>query len=274
LLVELGGINAGAFAAAALAWRFGLNRAGAVDDMLWACPRRDWVVGAVGRAVGHCRQAPLPLAFGVFPWIGAGVQGEFATHDVLPLVLVLANISWTLMLVANDCYWLIVPPVIAIRMMRCPELKLRWNDPARTPGIRILSEGYVFPAFFLALAALAVTAPRLAHYPLFGGYLPYLYVSLLLLSLWVGLVPQVCIYSVIRRFKLTLLDELMPAAEVVVVGSRAQEAVNYLQDAAGLKEKLAVYDTIAAAPGLPFGTATIVQYMTAIIGSLIGFLLQ
>jgi hypothetical protein len=37
---------------------------------------------------------------------------------------------------------------------------------------------------------------------------------------------------------------------------------------------LSVYNSIAGAPGLPYGTALTVQYLAAILGSVLGFLLQ
>jgi sterol 24-C-methyltransferase len=56
-----------------------------------------------------------------------------------------------------------------------------------TPGIRTLSEGYAYPALFLALGALAVTLPGLlGNTPLLGDLQPYLYGWLLILSLWVA----------------------------------------------------------------------------------------
>lgn len=274
LIAELGTINAGAFAAAALAWGFALKRTGAIDEVLRSCSNRGKIVGVIGRAVDHDRQAVLPIVFAALPWIGAGLQGDFAHDAVIPLVLMLLNITWSMALIANVSYWLLVPPLIAIRMARSREIELRWNDPARTPGIRVLSEGYAYPAFFLALGALALTGPRIANYPLFGRYLPYLYAWLLILSLWVGVLTQVCIYTIVRRFKLGVLDELTSGRDFLLSARRSREIISRFVGYVQFKEQLSVYERISTAPALPFGTATIVQYVAAIIGSLTGFLLN
>jgi len=144
LFMLLGVVNAGMFAAASMAWGFALPRAGGVDDVLRPCGDRDRVAGVVGGALGHGRQVVLPVVFGAVPWVVAGVHGDFGSGAVVPVVVLVVNVSWSLAWLGNVSFWLLVPPLVALRMRSCEGLALRWNDPARTPGIRTLCEG--FPA--------------------------------------------------------------------------------------------------------------------------------
>jgi hypothetical protein len=180
LLLLLGTINGGMFAAAVLSWKYALLRAHALDDLLEPCGNRDSLVRVIRTALRHRYQASLPIAFALTPWIALALSDSHWLRSTTG-VLLLANACWSMMLLGNVSYWLIVPPLLVVRLRSSRELRLRWNDPARTAGIRTLSEGYAFPAVFLAMAAFAVTLPGVVHHPLFGRLLPYLYIWLVTL---------------------------------------------------------------------------------------------
>lgn len=167
LLLLIGTINGGMFAAAVLSWKFALLKADTLDELLEPCSNRDSLVAVISEAVRHRWQVPPLILAAAIPWIG------FAASDSKWLatftgVVVLLNCTWALMLLVNVSYWLAVPPVLIIRLRSSRQLRLRWNDPAHTSGIRTLSEGYAFPAVFLALAAFAVTLPGALDHPYLG----------------------------------------------------------------------------------------------------------
>lgn len=111
-------------------------------------------------------------------------------------------------------------------------------------------------------------------HPLFGGYLPYLYAWLLLLSLWIGVITQLRIYTIVRHFRLHLLDELASGNDFLLRKDQAPEVARQIRERPDLGTTLSVYGSIATASGLPYGTALVVQYAAALVGSLVGFLLQ
>lgn len=271
LLLLLGTINAGMFAAAALAWRYALDRAHTIDDLLRPCPERDVVPGIIHRAVSRRWQVALPTLFALLPWVVPLLAGTPAWSGWAPVVLA-ANLTWTMFLLGNVSYWLIIPPLLVIKMRAWRTVALRWNDPARTPGIRTFSEGYAYSALFLALGALAVTVPSLLGAPLFGPYVPYLYALLFGLSLWVGVITQAAIYSMVRRFRLSLLDELASTGDFVLTENRAAEVRE--RTGANFPNTLAVYGSVVGAPSLPYGTVFLIQYVAALSGSAAGLLLQ
>jgi hypothetical protein len=274
LILVLATINGGAFAAAALAWGYAVTRSRTIDDLLRPCQQRDRVVSVIGRAVEHDRQAILPLIAGLLPWVINAFDGGYRTHAIVPYVLLLLNITWTLTLTTNDAYWLLVPPLITLRMLKCHDIRLRWNDPARTEGVRTLSEGFVYPAFFVALGALAVTVPGLMDHQIFGHYLIYLFLWLIILSLWNGVFTQACLYAIVRRFKLRLLDRLTSDRKFVFAANENISLDRVVFSESYDSNRLTMYNVIAAAPGLPFGTGIVIQYAAAILGSIAGFVLQ
>jgi hypothetical protein len=274
LVLLLGTVNAGAFAAAALAWGYALKRSATIDDLLRPCQKRDWVVSVTNRAIDHDRQVVLPFLFSILPWLIAGISGSYSHSRLFPLILILLNLTWTMALIGNTSYWLLVPPIMALRLRQCDDIELRWNDPAHTEGIRTFSEGYAFSASFLALATLAVTIPGLIDRPLFGSYLLYLYCWLLLLSLWIGIVTQLFIYLIIRHFKYEILDALATGRDYNLSEHQSAEILALMKTRPDLNDRLTIYNVVAAASSLPFGTALITQYVVAIVGSIVSVLLQ
>lgn len=273
LLLLIGTINGGMFAAAVLSWKFALLKAETIDELLEPCENRDRLVAVIASAVRHRWQAPPPVLVALVTWIGF-IASDSHWLDTLTGVVVLVNCTWALMLLANVSYWLMVPPLLITRLRPSRELRLRWNDPARTAGIRTLSEGCAFPAVFLALAAFAVTLPGALNHPLFGPFLPYLYLWLLILSLWVGIATQFSLYEIVRRYRISVLDALADGHGMLLAESQTTTLPALVQTDDQLSSMLSVYGSIAASPGLPYGTGLVVQYVAAIVGSVVGFLLQ
>jgi hypothetical protein len=273
LLLVLGTINGGMFAGAVVAWKYALRKAHTLDDLLEPCSNREDLVRVIGVALRHRYQALLPLVFATFPWIVLLVSDSPWLRSPTGL-LVLVNGTWSLSLLGSVSYWLIVPPVVVIRLRGSRELRLRWNDPARTAGIRTLSEGYAFPAVFLALAALAVTLPGVFDHPVFGGLLPFLFLWLIALSLWVGVATQLSLYAIVRRYRLRVLDEFAADSGLLLAEDQSASLPARVRQDQDLGAMLTVYGSVAGAPGLPYGTALVAQYVAAVIGSVVGFLLQ
>ncbi|HEV2640956.1 MAG TPA: hypothetical protein VGX23_37925 [Actinocrinis sp.] len=273
LLLLLGTINGGMFAAAVLCWKYALLKAHTLDELLEPCSNRDDLVGVITTALRHRYQASVPIVFALVPWLGLAAGDSRWLSSETGLFL-LVNSSWSLMLLGNVSYWLAVPPILVIRLRNSRELRLRWNDPARTAGIRAMSEGYAFPAVFLALGAFAVTLPGAFDYPLFGRFLPYLYLWLVTLSLWVGVTTQLSIYTIVRRYRLRIMDELAAGSGLLMSEEQSAGLPAIIKREPELGTLLSVYGSVAGAPGLPYGTALVVQYVAAVVGSVVGFLLQ
>lgn len=270
VLVTLGSLNAGCFAAASLAWDFATRRARTVDALIATSDVRDDAVSPISTGLKIHYQAVLPTCLGIVPVIVmirrvVAVGGQSGSQWILAGAAV-----WTLVLVANDVWWLLVPPLIVWRLCGGDRLDLRWHDPARTPGIRTLAEGYGYAASFLVLAAFCVTVPNLTGNFLLGSWVPTVWTVLIALSCWTGIGSQIAIFYLVRRERLRSLDEL-------AVGRSWKSPVLLLplKDAdESVADSIAVYQAVSSSASLPYGSATVVQYFAALVGSVVGFVLQ
>ena len=271
LLTLLAAINAGGLAAAALAWNFATKRSHSIDVLLSTSTARDSAVSPISRAMPWRVQIFLPTALASIPFIFAAARTVRGSADTDLYTTCLA-VAWTLFIVGNDIWWLIVPPLSIVKIYDKDDLNLIWHDPARTAGIRTFAEGYGFSAVFLIGGALVVLIPGTPWRQLLGSTIPYVYAALLLLSLWIGAMTQTLIYLLTRRNRLRVMQTLV--VDIRLTGPQARFWGRPRRDTAELADSLAAYATIASAPNLPYGSAVVVQYVAAVVGSVVGFIIQ
>lgn len=281
LTLLLVALNAGMLGAADLAWGFALKRGRSIDSLLVSARRRpsgepagDWLVRPVRWALAHRRQVILPLTFSAIPFAVLLAHLDVPRWLSLNSVLLTVALSWSGFLLGNVSWWLIVPPMIVVRMQFISGLTLRWNDPARTPGIRTFSEGYTAAAILLSFAAVGVSVPPLFGVNLLGSVQPYAYGWLVILALFIGLVPHFCLYLIVRSYKLGILDRLSESDDWILASHSPVDIAARLQSRPELRSELDSYNDIAIAPILPFGTPAGVQYAAALIGSFVAFVLH
>lgn len=268
-------INAGTFAAASLAWGYCEDsvRSARIEELLAKPGLSVHAAAPVIWALPAKRQAVLPALLALLP--PAAMLADVARHGPQPISqwIVAWCAAWTLALVGNDIWWLAVTPLVVWRMAgRRLDLTLRWHDPARTPGIRLLAEGYVFAALFLALAGVAVVLLGLIDNFLTRPVLVALFIPLLAVTIWVGAVTQLLLYYIVRQARLKALDRL--AGPWTVQRPLQAPRVVGLQDHAELADSLTAYFAVGSASNLPYGSAIVLQYLVAVFGSVVGFLLQ
>jgi hypothetical protein len=273
LLVLLSAVDGGAFAAAAMAWNFAARRAHEIDSLMSVSRVRDIAVKPLYWAMPARRQLVLPILLSSVPFAVAAIRVLWGGGSISIGGWALCGaVAWTLFIVGNDIWWLLVPPLVIWRLRRQDDLKLIWHDPARTPGIRVFAEGYGFSAAFLVIGAIVVVLPGVPWATWLGPTVPFLYFLLLILSLWIGIMTQVVIYQITRRARLRALSRLALADPVFFRQSR--RARQRKANTSFLADSLSSYAVVAATSNLPYGSAVVVQYVSAVIGSLIGFALQ
>ncbi|WIM98929.1 hypothetical protein ACTOB_002551 [Actinoplanes oblitus] len=272
LLEILALLNGGALAAAALAWSFAMKNGASVDALLSTCAVRDSAMRPVYRAMSVRAQLVLPLGLALIP-LGVLLDGLLRGRADLVFCYECLAVAWTLLIVGNDIWWLLVPPLIIIRIAGRDDLNLIWHDPARTPGIRTFAEGYGFSALFLIAGAVFVVLPGVPWHPLFdNAFAKWVYAALLLLSLWIGAMTQTLIYMLTRRKKLAVMRYMEVDQDLLWPQERFMRPAR--RNTTELADSLTAYAAVAAAPNLPYGSAVVVQYVAAVVGSVVGFILQ
>lgn len=263
--------NAGILASAVLAWGYVRIRATIIDDFF--AESSDWAT--VIRPLADCYSQRLQLGLS---------GGAAAVPLLLTALLDLAPNSgqwivavvgaYTTFFMANVILWLLVCPRLILRLWRASDLCWRWNDPARTPAIRVLASAYGYAAIFVGFAALGVTLPGLFGSNLLVSVLPVSYGLLLLLALYVGAVTQWGAARTVRRVRLQMLDTLVKGT--VLEGPDVHPAVEEIwRHGDGVEsETLEAYAQIASGRNLPYTSTTVVEYFFVVATSLVSFLFQ
>lgn len=96
----------------------------------------------------------------------------------------------------------------------------------------------------------------------------------MILSLWVGIATQVSLYAIVRRYRIRVLDALAATSGLLPAENQSATLPALVESDDQLASTLSVYASVAASEGLPYGTALVVQYVAAVVGSVVGFLLQ
>jgi len=254
-------MTGGATGAAFLAWGFCDHRAKVVDALVPTPTAKLRTFRPIQAALSYKWQliaCAIGIGIGSSAILQSGVMHE---GHVAARVLVLATGASTSFVVSNDIYWLLAAPSIAYLLPFSPDLRIRWNDPARTPGIQLLAEGYILSTMLVMLAAVGVTLPGLFGEPILGRWLSFVYVSLLAISLWIGVGTQFALYVVIRRVKLESLAQI----------SKYHTSIPHRNELVDIDGFTSTYLSVSLSPGLPYGTGVVLQYFVAVATSLFAF---
>jgi hypothetical protein len=90
----------------------------------------------------------------------------------------------------------------------------------------------------------------------------------------VGVTTQLSLYAIVRRYRISILDALAADRGLLLAEDQSETLPRLIESDHQLPATLSVYGSVASSPGLPYGTALVVQYVAAVVGSVVGFLLQ
>jgi hypothetical protein len=251
------------------AWTFAFERSRRIDDMLTDQHDQARIGQWLAVRVSQRRQAIFPTIT-----VASSLYFIYSRHDVLSSAMSMdislisyLCVAWTFLLGGIDAYWLFTAPAIPRLLYHCRSLRLRWQDPASTPGIVLLADGFGVSALFLLAGAAVIVLlfwlPGFNSVAALKSPLDYFFVLLAILCFRVGLYTYVWIYATVKREKHKVLDSLdtdMPA------GSSGFTEVSAIQ--------ASLYRTVSSAPSLPFSTGAVVQYTATLLGVITAFIIQ
>jgi hypothetical protein len=251
-----------------LAWTFPTKRAAHLDQLVHHDPRAENVSHWLARYMSYPVQLLLPIA--------GAVSGPIYLYIIrVPLERVVGIsfasyvlVSWVSLVGGNILYWLWVAPGLAKQLYRCRDIDLRWQDPAATPGIRLLADAYGVSALFLLVGVVTISGlnfwvPRVTSAPAALYTLFAFFAVAVVTSIRLTVVPMVWVWLAMVRHKratLEIIDKQMPSLGSGV--SVRNPAVEKL---------VVIYQSVATAPALPFSTSAMVQYGAALSGSIVAF---
>jgi len=274
LLAGLAALDALMLFAAWSAWTVCHRRSRLIDRTLKTQSDREVIARSILRRISHWRQAAPPclaVAFGLlFLYFsskqlktGMGIDISFTSY---------VCVAWTSFLGGNVTYWLFTVPSLPRLLYLCPSLTLRWQDPASTPAIRLLADGFGVSALFLlagtaTVLAIAVWLPGFSDVTALRVLLDGFFLLFTILSFRVGLYTYAWMYAMVKREKQRALDAIERAMPPL---SRLSE--KKIREAATAWVPL--YSSISSARDLPFSTAAVVQYTAALLGAVLTFVIQ
>jgi len=143
--------------AADTTWSFVTDRSTVFDDVLADSPEYSSVIAWLRQYLRY-RVQLLPSAFGAI----SGPIYLFLVRNQLDHVVAIAFpsyvlVSWTSFVGGNDLYWLWVATGLPKRFSQASNLLLRWQDPASTPGLRLLADAYGAAALFLLAGVISIS---------------------------------------------------------------------------------------------------------------------
>lgn len=255
---------------ALVAWSFAASRLHEIDAILSTSPNRDEVPLWLARAMSYRRQLVLPLFGAVTAPLYLLIVSRSVSATVSVAFPSYLMAAWMGFVGGSVLYWIWVTPTMAKLLHTSTNLTLRWHDPASTPGLRLLADGYSIAAVFLlagvlALAGFAFVPAPILHNPRASVLLLALFAVAVATSVRLALVPFYWIWSTANRHKrraMALIASRVPALDMATDGQR-QDAEYWLR----------LYQYVARTPALPFNTAATVQYGAALAGAVVAFLI-
>ncbi|SEG88075.1 hypothetical protein SAMN04489712_12170 [Thermomonospora echinospora] len=252
------------------AWQWAPSLADCTAQLLAPSPQRDDFIGWLR---GRLRLLPQLSACGA--GAGAAALLVFAlSHqhgDALPAgVWTYLIAAWTGLMGGEVVYWLYTIAEVPLRLYRCEGLQMTWIDPAHTPAVVQLCRVYARVAVCMALGVLLVELSTLAVTgdrpgPLMQGFAIGLPVFAAVTAIHVGIQPYVTLSRLVRRHIDHIVNPLM---------AQVTHPPGDLLPHPELDRAFAVYAHFRALRHLPIRTATLLQYVTGILASLIVFFVQ
>jgi len=269
----VGGGCAGLMLAAALAaWSFAAGRMVEIDAMLREPADCKVLCGWLATAMSKRRQLVLPLVGMVGgPLYLFAISSHLAAAGVSVAIPSYLLVAWLGFIGGNVVYWLWVATEIPRFLHLSSNLALRWHDPAATPGLRLLVDGYSISAIFLlagimSLAALAFVPSSLLRVPAASTVLIGVFAIGVASSVRVAVVPFYWIWVIVSHHKRRTLEricERLSSLDDIFDPRKAMDDDQLLR----------LYEHVARSPALPFNTSVTVQYGAALAGAIVAFLI-
>jgi hypothetical protein len=251
-------------AAGWLGWRMFINAVPEIDQLIELAAERLKLRSWIRRRLGLPRQLVACIIF--VAAVAAIRELNSASHVSLLSQIV---VGWSVAVGTNTLYWIVTWAEGPVRLYRCTSLKLNWYDGARTPGMRCLQRIYSFIAMALGAGVLAAEGFSLLVADKYGSAMPptfweFLPIALAALALYAGAGPFFFLYLIIRRERETVLRH---------IGRQLDRFTSEQLDHPSVKSFLDSYYHVSAMSTWPLTSATVAEYVAAVVGSLLAYAL-
>ncbi|WP_157419212.1 hypothetical protein [Actinomadura formosensis] len=253
-----------------IAWRWTAVLAESVTDLLAASAERREFLHWLHTRCGRTPQLAAGAARVSLAVLIVYAMSHQHTGSVAVSAWIYVCCAWTGFIGGGVLYWLYTLAEVPLRLHRCRDLQMAWMDPAHTPAVVQLCRVYGRVAVSTALGVLIAELSTVAvtgEHP--GALMQAFFVGFPVLAvvtaLYVGVQPYITLAHLVRRHIDTIVDPLMAQTH------RPPGHLLLSQDLGGAFQAYAHFRTLRR---LPVKTATLLQYVTGIMASLVVFFIQ
>lgn len=255
------------------AWSYVRRRAHEIDSLVFDPLDCAALASSLDSYLAHRKQAVLPAVLGT-----TALAFLFLARNDIRAVLEIGPASYLSLVLSgiiggNVSYFLFIGSTILRTVLRARHLHIRWQDPASTPGMRLIAETIALSAMLLLFGSAAVTV--------LGFILPQTVPSVAVRCALVAFMLYALV--IIVRLVVGPLFDLQRAISrsidgtLGVLGSKIGSLDSYLhsegETRAQQDELITLYCTVSRSARLPFSTVAIVQYGAALLATLLAFCL-
>lgn len=260
-------VNVGALAAGRRSWSILHQASPSIDDLLIRSEGGERITRWLWRALGRWRQVffSFLMAAGSCTLVACAEPAIAGALEIGPVSYV--AVGWTAFIAGSEAYCVVVVSRLGHQILRQRDLNLVWHSPASTPGIAQLSSGYAYGTSAILVLAIAVEglALRISTYgdsAVLNTVSIAFPIAAALAALIFGVLPHWWLYLAVRDARRQVLRRLSLPAALPDTAAEVADA----------QAKISLYRMVESSPGLPFSTASMVQYAAAVISTLIGTL--
>lgn len=260
-----------------IAWARVIKISDDVDDILELENNKKNYISWMSRRLNLRVQIVLSI-FGGIIGIAAAIIFSSSLAGIVELCIAsYISIFITCSFGINAVYWLWSVPLQIQRLNQFPSLRLTWNNPAKTPGIRSQSQLLGLSSILCAFGVVMFIMPIIWAYSslqqsdnLFTVANIFAFLVCLSTVVFVSVYPQYWLSAIVYREKYRILDKLSNEIYAIYTNSKVEDYSIWPY----LESKVNVYQTIYSTSSFTIDIPTLGKYIVAFITLAFPFIIR
>lgn len=260
-----------------IAWSRLIKIGDLIDDMLGLEKQKKDYISWMKRRLNLPFQVFLSIVGGVIGLVAALLFTPILSRIMSFCIAFYVSIFITGSLGINAVYWLWGVPLQIHRLYQFKWLRVTWNNPAGTPGIREQSQLLGYSAILSAIGVVLFITPLLWAYflaqpdTLFATVVNLVaFVASLSTVVFIAVFPQYWLSSIVYREKNLILDQLSNDISVLYANIEVDDENKWRI----LESKVNVYQAINATSVSTIDIQTLLRYAVAFITTALPYIVQ
>ncbi len=259
-----------------IAWSSLIKMSDTVDEMLDSESQRNEYISWMSQRLNLPNQVVLSTVGGAMGILAIAVFTPFLSTILEIRTASYVSVVITASLGLNAVYWLWGVPLQLYKLFQFESLKLTWNNPSGTPGVREQSRLLGFSAILSAIGLVLFVTPLL--WVNFSVHPNSVYTSTIntiafIASMgtvvFIAISPQYWLSAIVYREKNKILDEL--GKEIIAQRSKKSDTTAKWEL---LESKINVYHSISTSSTYTVDMQTLANYAIAFLTTILPYIIQ